>query len=233
MNVLRPLETVHGDIFDSQSISHHDENDYLTRWKKQHFGLNNLEEEFNRTFEKYERIMPDFTVGVIDASNHNDHVYKYLTTADPKRDLPNAKIYHKLNYLLLCNVSQTPSGPAFPNLLELWLNNSKFHKLTARMKFLGRRGSYKIKGIETSMHGDRGANGAKGSPAGFSRLPQKCIVGHSHSPSIRLGCYTVGTLSRMDPDYAVGPSSWMHTNCVIYPNGKRQMISIINRKWRI
>lgn len=233
LNVLKPLETVHGDLFDSQSVSHHDEHDYLTRWGKKNFGLDSLEAEFDKTFELYSMVMPDFTVGIIDASNHNDHVYKYLTTADPRRDLVNAKIYHKLNYLLLANVENTPSGPRFPNLLELWLNNSKFAKLTKNMRFLGRRRGYQICGIEVSMHGDKGPNGAKGSPIGFSRLPMKCIVGHSHTPSIRLGCYTVGTSSRMDLSYTGGPSSWMHTHCVIYKNGKRQMISIINGKWRL
>lgn len=233
MNVLKPLETVHGDLFDCQSVSHHDEHDYLVRYGKHAFGLNDLEGEFKKTFEKYSKIMPNFTVGLIDASNHNDHVYKYLTTADPRRDLVNAKIYHKLNYLMLDNVVNTPSGPKYPNLLEVWLKNSEFSHLTGKMKFLGRRVGYQIQGIEVSMHGDKGPNGSKGSPAGFSRLPQKCIVGHSHTPSIRLGCYTVGTSSRMDLSYTGGPSSWMHTHCIIYQNGKRQMISIINGKWRL
>ncbi|HET8686678.1 MAG TPA: hypothetical protein VFM18_08440, partial [Methanosarcina sp.] len=73
---------------------------------------------------------------------------------------------------------------------------------------------------------------AKGSIQNLSKLGEKAIVGHSHSPGILGGCWQVGTLSKIDLDYTSGASGWIHTNCIIHENGKRQMINVINGKWR-
>ena len=230
VKTLKPKLICRGDVFDAQSVSHHDDHDYLTRYGKAALGLNSVEKEFDITCDFIKKTTPPGTKNLIIGSNHNDHLYKWLTTCDPHKDLTNAKIYHKLSYLLMDSLEKVASGISYPNLLELWINNSQWVGSSV-MQFLGRRQSYKILGVEVSMHGDKGINGAKGSPIGFSRLPVKSIVGHSHSPSIRLGCYTVGTSSLMDLSYTGGASSWMHTHCVIYPNGKRQLINIINGKW--
>ena len=46
------------------------------------------------------------------------------------------------------------------------------------------------------------------------------------------GVYQVGTSSRLKLEYNSGPSSWLHTHCCIYPNGKRTLITIIDGQWR-
>ena len=231
-NVLRPKQVVHGDLMSTTTVSHHDEHDYLRRIAKHAAGKASLEDEFNTTMDLLRKITPADTVVNIISSNHNDHVYKYLTTINPHKDLVNAKIYHKLMYLMIEAVEKSADKETYPNLMQLWIANSQYADMLDMLRFHGRRASFAIMGIECGMHGDKGANGAKGSPNGFSMLPTKCIVGHSHSPSIRLGCYTVGTTSRKDLPYTGGPSSWMHSHCIIYPNGKRQMINVINGKWR-
>ena len=78
-----------------------------------------------------------------------------------------------------------------------------------------------------------GSNGAKGSSIGFSKLGQKIIVGHSHTPSIVGNAYTVGTSSRFDLSYVKGPSSWLHTHAILYPSGAITLINIINGKWKL
>jgi hypothetical protein len=88
-----------------------------------------------------------------------------------------------------------------------------------------------IEGIEIGYHGDRGPNGARGSRNAFSKIGVKTVIGHSHSPGIRDGAYQTGTSSRLKLEYNSGPS-WLHTHCVIYPNGKRSLINIIDGKWR-
>lgn len=231
VKTLKPKTIIHGDLFDAQSVSHHDNHDYLVRVGKSLTGKNNVEVELKEVANFLLKTTPENTKVLINASNHNDHLYKWLTTQDPHNDLVNAKMYHYLNYLMISQVENSLSGPKYPNLLELWFENSDYSKVLDFSEFLGRKSGCKIKDIEISMHGDKGINGAKGSPASFSRLPFKNIVGHSHSPSIRLGCYTVGTSSMKDLSYTGGPSSWMHNHCIIYPNGKRQMINIINGKW--
>jgi hypothetical protein len=89
-----------------------------------------------------------------------------------------------------------------------------------------------IKDIYCGYHGDRGANGARGSLAGWAKIGTKVIVGHTHSPGIEKGAYMIGTSSKLSLEYTSGPSSWMNTHAIIHPDGKRQLITIINGEWR-
>jgi len=82
------------------------------------------------------------------------------------------------------------------------------------------------------MHGDKGPNGSRGAIRGFGRIGVRSIIGHSHTPGVMDGVYQVGTSSRLRLEYSSGPSSWMHCHCVIYPNGKRSLIWIIDGEWR-
>jgi hypothetical protein len=65
------------------------------------------------------------------------------------------------------------------------------------------------------------------------RIGVKSIIGHSHTPAIEEGCYQVGTSTKLSRGYTHGPSSWLNTHCLIYPNGKRTLINVIDGKWRL
>jgi hypothetical protein len=54
-----------------------------------------------------------------------------------------------------------------------------------------------------------------------------------NSPGIFQGVYQVGISARLNLEYASGPSSWMNTHCIIYPDGHRTLIHIIKGKWRL
>ena len=82
------------------------------------------------------------------------------------------------------------------------------------------------------MHGHLGPNGARGSARNLSRIGTRSIIGHSHSPNIWQGVYQVGTSSKLRLHYTAGPSSWFHTHAVVHPNGRRQMIHIVEGHWR-
>ena len=105
-------------------------------------------------------------------------------------------------------------------------------KMKANTTFLARRKSYLIKGIDVSQHGDMGVSGARGSIQGYANTEYKTVIGHSHAPGIRYGCYQVGTSSRLQLEYNLGLSNWMNTHCVIYPNGKRTLIHIVGGQWK-
>jgi hypothetical protein len=65
------------------------------------------------------------------------------------------------------------------------------------------------------------------------RIGVKSVIGHSHTPAIEEGCYQVGTSTKLSRGYTHGPSSWLNTHAIIYPNGKRTLINIIDGKWRL
>lgn len=53
-----------------------------------------------------------------------------------------------------------------------------------------------------------------------------------NSPGIYEGCYQVGVSASLNLEYVRGCSSWMHTHAIIYPDGSRTLINLINGKWR-
>ncbi len=87
--------------------------------------------------------------------------------------------------------------------------------------------------IELGAHGDKGANGARGSLLAMENAYGNSVSGHSHTPEILRGAWQVGTTSLLKLEYVKGPSSWMHTSCLVYPNGSRQLINAINGLWRL
>jgi hypothetical protein len=99
-------------------------------------------------------------------------------------------------------------------------------------KFLRRKDTLSIHGIECGSHGDYGANGAKGSnkSVGLAFTKGNVITGHEHSSSIGIyGNYVNGTMTHLSMPYTndSGTSSWLHTHTLIYPNGKRSHIHLI------
>jgi hypothetical protein len=90
----------------------------------------------------------------------------------------------------------------------------------------------KVCSIELGFHGDVGINGSRGDIKSLAKLSDKMVIGHSHTPGIYEGCYQVGLSAMKNLEYKKGPSSWMQTHCIIYPDGKRTLINIINGKWR-
>jgi hypothetical protein len=234
VKTLRPKRIQFGDLVDFNARNHHDKDDYFAGYAKSRMGVASVESELlgDIAYLADPEIVPADTIADVIGSNHNDAAYKWWTTCDPKKDGINLVFWCKMTIAMTAGLVMSPTGPVYPNFIQTFMAQSEHAHLKDRVLFHDRRESLKILGVEVSMHGDKGPNGAKGSPNGFSRLPFKSIVGHSHSPSIRLGCYTVGTSSRFDLNYTGGPSSWMHTHCIIWPNGKRQMINIINGSWR-
>lgn len=231
--IFKPKYFLHGDLVDTSSISHHDNKNILNQFAKYAVQKNSVEKEIYQAFDFLKQYTPQNAKALIIGSNHNDHVMQWLQESNPKHDLVNAKFYHKMMYLMMDSVQETANGYSYPNLLQLIMKNSDYASLLDRVEFLGRRNSYKIKDIEISLHGDKGINGSRGGPNQFRRLSTKSIVGHSHSASIEGGCYTVGTSSMRDLSYNAGISTWSHSHVIIFENGSRMMLTIINGKWRV
>lgn len=124
----------------------------------------------------------------------------------------------------------TEFGPESPDPFALWAEG----RLKVPARFLRPWDSYSIKNILISLHGDYGNNGGRGSPGGLSKIGAKTVIGHSHSPCIHMGCYQVGTSTKLRLWYSSkGASSWLNTHCLILPNGKRQLVSVIDGCWRL
>ena len=226
VNTLNPKVLIRHDVLDCFTISHHHKKDNFIQYSKFVTGNNKIEDELIQTVSYLNDTTPSNSECVIVSSNHHDHLKRWLTEADPKVEPWNAKIFHELTYMMLHDIEQSEELHV-PNPFELYCK-----KMGVDFKFIGRNESFKIMDIEVSNHGDKGANGSKGSLNQFAKFAEKMIIGHSHTPGINKGAYSVGTCTPKTLEYVSGPSSWINTHCIIYPNGKRQLINIINGKWR-
>ena len=100
--------------------------------------------------------------------------------------------------------------------------------------WLQRKDSLKVAGVELAMHGDKGPKGAKGTINNLEKTVTNLVKGHSHEPEILRGAFQVGTSSLLQLEYNEGdPSAWMHTSCLIYEDGTKQLINSIYGDWRL
>jgi hypothetical protein len=228
IDVLKPKKLVWHDLLDFFSRSHHC--DAIGNIAKAKTGRDNVREEVERAVDFIVSNTPKNVVSVLVPSNHNEHLGKWINEEDWKMEGINAEFYLETALAMVKGATVDPLyGISHPDPFHYWVTKLK-PKHTLRL--LTRDTSDVAKAIELSMHGDKGLNGARGSLLGLSKIGVKSIIGHSHTPGIRDGCYQVGTSSVLRRDWNSGPSSWMNTHCLVYPNGKRSLINIIGTTWR-
>lgn len=226
VNMLQPEYLIRHDLLDFESRSHHSK-DLFSTFAKYVNKRSSVEDELNMTLKYLIETTPSNSHSIIVDSNHNSHLDQWLNngTAEIRYDPENMRIYFSLMNLKLESLERKENVGAF----ELWCRNLP---LTHNIKFLKESDSFKLCGIELSYHADKGVNGSKGSAKQYSKLGRKCVVGHSHSPTIVQSCYVVGHSSLSKMGYNTGPSSWHQAHCLINPDGKRQIIFINQGKWR-
>lgn len=225
--VTKPDNIVLHDVLDFQSASHHTTffEGMRLHTEKRTSVMHELEETASLLWRILEAT--DAKNVVVVPSNHHDHFTRWLQNPANASDKENAYVWRETGARYIEAIEQ--NAPFDP--LEYWV-----HRLlgqSARLTFLGRNDSWLISNVEHSQHGDVGPNGAKGAIRAFVSVGAKMTIGHSHTPGIMDGVYQVGTSSELDMGYNQGLSSWMHTHCLQYTNGRRALINIINGRWRL
>jgi len=229
VKALKPKRLVWHDLLDFYSRSHHHRKDPFLGVAKHRAGLGDVRAEVERACVFVRLHTPTSCQSVVVPSNHNEHLGRWLADADWRSDPENAEFYLETALHMVRSAKMTDSGSEIVDPFAYWAAPR-----LPGVKFLRRDESYTVKGIELSMHGDQGPNGARGHVKAFSRIGVKSVVGHSHSPAVEEGCYQTGTSSRLKLEYnRSGPSSWLNTHCIVYANGKRTLVNIVKGAWRI
>lgn len=220
---LKPKKLIIHDLFDGRSISHHHENQLITKSIKSNEGLDNLHDELYSCGEMLQTLrdsLPTDGKIYVVKSNHDEVINRYLQEGrfaqDPK------------NLQLSCQLAQDMMEDKDP--LEWGIGYT--HGDVAGVKFLDRHDDLKVRGYQLSNHGDIGANGARGSPRSIENATGKSITGHSHTPHIQRDVWVVGTSTNLQMDYNRGASSWLNTHASINKSGKPQLINIIEGRYR-
>jgi hypothetical protein len=215
---LQPKALILHDLCSMQSINHHDKYNYLNKCLVPK-EFNTLAKDFAYTKDQvlllHQKFNKKSRIFVV-ASNHDDFITKWLNDGEFIKDTVNARFGAKLFLKALDR----------KNLLEDYID-------CPDITFFNRYSSMLIEGWEVAEHGDKGANGARGSIRSYARTHGRTIIGHSHTPGIFEKIIQVGTLSRLQLPYTSGSSSWLHSNCVIYEGGHTQLLTFISNKWHI
>jgi hypothetical protein len=218
---LKPKHVILHDVFDGDSISHHQMKDPFIQYGKEMNGTNDLEKEMGvmmdglKSFEKFKNV-------VVVRSNHDDFLDRWLKNEDWKKQptYKNSRLYMKYSDILLEQYGKDPHNVkgVVPSLV-----NAIFPKYIT----LGRSSSYKVLGWELGQHGDIGSNGSRGSLLQFRKLNTKIVVGHYHSPGRKDGAISVGTSTHLRVGYNKGASTWLQSHVLIHRDGRAQHINFI------
>lgn len=219
---LRPQHRFLHDLSDFAPRNHHNIKDHHFRFITHQQETANVRNALYGCAKFLSAISRDDAQTVVVQSNHDNALLKWLKSADYKADPENAIFFLECELEIHRWLRTGNDCPIFELVL-------KEGGIPEDILFVGEDDSFLTCGdIENAMHGHLGANGAKASPAAFTRMGSKSITGHTHSPAITDGNMTVGVSGSLDMGYNKGLSSWLHAHGLTQPNGKRQLLVMMN-----
>jgi len=225
---LDPETLVWHDLLDGYSVNPHHAGNVFNAIAKLPNSRSSLKDEVQRAIEFVVKHTSSDRESVVVPSNHDNFFARWILSTDWRTAPGNAEFYLETALAMVRSVKLGDGGTEYADPFIHW-----GRRLAPGVRFLERDESLLIANTELGMHGDRGPNGARGSAKNLRRIGVKSIIGHSHSPAIEEGCYQVGTSTRLKLEYNAGPSGWMNSHAVIYANGKRSLLHIIDGKWRL
>ena len=228
VDALDPQHLVFHDLHDGISTNHHEKRNPFHQIGKRVEDFHLVEKEVREDVEWLKKVCKKRKT-IIVPSNHDDFLERWLREQDWRHDPENAEFYLE-TALHMVRTIKAGSGPypESPHPFTYWVDRLKGK---APITCLQRDESFSLGGIELSLHGDMGPNGARGTRENLRRIGVKTIVGHSHSPGIEEGCYQAGTSTGLRLNYNLGPSSWLNAHVILYANGKRAILPVIDGHW--
>lgn len=174
VNVLKPEKLVRHDVFDGYSISHHNRKDPVIQYSKHKHGHHLVTSELELTARHIEDTTPEFAENVIVASNHHEHLLRWLKETHPIQEPWNMDAWFELWSLLKETMEFRETGVAHQDPFALWMAK----RLNVPTRFLPRDSEMSIGGILIGFHGDQGANGSRGTLNQYAKLGAKTVIGH-------------------------------------------------------
>jgi hypothetical protein len=222
--LVKPKRIILHDAFDGLSINHHEDHQQLLKAKRAEAGQLSLGSEIKGLAEDLSDLLELTDELVVVKSNHDVFLERYLQSGKYVEDHHNHRLALKLASAHLDGHDPIKFGVA-----EHFKKKDRWNKVT----WLRIDNDYKIEGIQCGAHGHLGSNGARGSLQAMEAAYGNSVSGHTHSPEILRGAWQVGTSSLLKLEYNRGASSWLHSSCLIYPGGSRQLINAIEGDWRL
>lgn len=208
------------DFFNGHSINHHEEGDIISKVRGKAEQRLSLERELKEALDELKAICAinkDSTVVVVN-SNHDEWLRTFIRWG---------KFINHEGVVLGCAL--------LPKLLDrksIALEEALklVGKLPKNVKFLQEGESFKRYGVELGIHGHKGVNGSRGTPAQFKNNNIRAITGHTHVPQQDGNSIVVGTSTKLKLDYnSGGLSGWLNAHAVLYPDGNFHLLTLITK----
>jgi hypothetical protein len=228
---LKPKYQFFHDILDFRSRTHHEIGKPFARYVRFITGCEDVKKEVTEVAAFLDSTSRDWCTSVVVDSNHNNHIGRWVQEQDARHDPINVEFWLDLQKSIYAKLKDR--GSIDVHFLKEALELVGFNSAPGLVRFLDEDESFLVCGdIECGIHGHSGPNGSKGSIRSFARMGRRAVTGHTHSAGIYDGVYTVGVCADLQPDWTAGPSSWSHSHCLIYPNGKRSIVTMWNGRWK-
>lgn len=228
VDTLRPRHFVVHDLLDFRSQNHHDERNFVERFRKYRQDRTNVYDEVRSTLGWLASHAPRFDEVAVVESNHNEAFFRWLNDGRGDKDVENAWFYHATWAGILPPPWSDDVDVGHP--LEYWWDQW-YGQDVSNVVFLGRNESYVVGEIELGMHGDEGVNGSRGNARQFNTIGVKNTIGHAHGPAIFGGVHQVGVCQLHMRYNERGPSNWLPAHDIQYANGKRTLVITIDESW--
>lgn len=227
---LRPEFEFFHDICDFSTRNHHNIKDHHFLLKSYFTGKDKVEDDLGLTADFLAAVQSDDTISVVVQSNHDNAYVKWIKTG-----IKSGVQFDPANYEFwleseLMHVRELKAGITEPPMFETMVRRMMRKRVGApsdNIIFHPEDTSFVVKNVECGMHGHLGANGMRASPNAFVRMGAKSNTGHVHSSGITSGNYRSGVCA-LEMGYNKGLSSWTITHTIIYPNGRRTLITYMN-----
>lgn len=226
---LNPTTLVYHDLMDSYAVNPHHAGNPFIKAAKQDSGKNDVAAETARTI-RWAIDMTGKRHGVVVPSNHDNMLARWILNEDWKeQDSVNMDFYLETALFMKRGTQMTATGTYTPDPFIYHVRKRNADNLTC----LEPGAPFSIAEIDLHLHGDKGPKGARGSRKNLSKIGSKTIIGHSHSPGIREGCYQTGTMTYLGLEYTGPVGDWLNAHVSIDPFGKRHHhICIDGKFWK-
>ncbi|MBK9295130.1 MAG: hypothetical protein IPM57_11955 [Oligoflexia bacterium] len=222
-NTNKRLKIVLHDAWDGVPLNHHNKDKSILLAKLASEGKLDIAKSIGKmanTINAILEIDPYIDVVMV-RSNHPDWLVKWLQSGSYMRYPHTAQLYNEL--ALAATKGQDPFEYALLNGINGGAKVNKYKRVVFP------QGSFKVgpehRPVEISEHGDKGANGARGSINSFVRGTEGSVHGHFHGDERNNRNVQVGTLSLKEQEFNKGGfSNWSHSIAVISEHGDIQVL---------
>lgn len=223
IDYVKPKGLVLHDVFDGKSINHHEEKNKITKIQLFRENKASLEDEIKVLVKDLEELSSWVERVTIVKSNHDEFLDKLIQSGKWINDQINGELCSKLATAMI--EGKNPLKFA----CELYgLKATNIRWLERDEDYVG------AGGCQMSAHGDKGSNGSRGSLKNLEAAYGNCIIAHSHTPGRLRQADQVGTSGYLKQSYNKGSaSSWFHTSDLLYKNGAKQLINVVEEHWKI